>query len=158
MRIRAKGACAGAAVLLTAALAGSALANTVTYGGHVTGHRRVIVAFELIGVRCPSGAHCFDHAKVTDFGAANFDYPNCPELFEGAFDFGNPNTLKPIAVKVGQNMGFGGQGFDRLDKALRVSFHGRFIKHRFKAAGWFEVHNTPSCSTGRLNWTATPGG
>ena len=89
------------------------------------------------------------------FGAASYGYPNCPQVLEGAFDFGNPNTGKPTPVKVGKNLSFGGHGLSDHDFLIRVAFHGRFINHGRKAKGWFVVHNTTECSTGRLDWTAT---
>jgi hypothetical protein len=154
-RTRAKVVIAGGAVtLLVAVFAGNAFANTVSFGGNVSGQASVIVSFELHGTRCPRGPHCFDHAKVTGFGAANFSYPNCPDLAEGAFIFGNPNTGKP-GVRVDKHDSFNGNGRDYVDPVLRVSFHGRFVKRGAEAQGWFEVDNA-GCTTGRLNWTATP--
>jgi hypothetical protein len=157
-RTRARLIGVGAAALLAAGFAAaSAFANTVSYGGQVNGHKRVLVSFDLIGAHCPKGPHCFDHAKVTKFGAVNFGYPGCPNLLEGGFEYGNPDTTKPTAVKVNGRLSFGGQGRADDDFIIRVAFHGQFLKHGAKATGWFEVHNGP-CSTGKLNWTATPGG
>lgn len=156
-RARALGAVVSAAAVLAAAT-GTALANKVSYGGDVTGHKRVVMSFELVGRNCPTGPHCFDNAKVTMFGAANYGYPNCPQVLEGAFYFGNPHTGKPTPVKVGKNLSFGGEGESETDFLIHVAFHGRFIDHGRKAKGWLEVHNTPECTTGKLDWTAVLGG
>jgi hypothetical protein len=154
MRLRSMAA--GAIALLVAVFAGSALANTVTYSGRVSGHPREPVAFELIGPHCPNGADCFKHATVTKFGVGNYRYPGCPNLLEGAFEYGNPNTLKPGRVRVDTHKGFGvTNGRSDLDFIIHGSFHGRFLDHGSKAKGWVEVDNG-GCLTGKLNWTLTP--
>jgi hypothetical protein len=138
-----------------AAGTGTALANKVSYGAFLPGHpHRVVMSFYLVGPNCPWGPHCFDHAQVTEFGAGNYGYPNCPQVLEGAFSFGDPNTGKPTAVSVGKQLAFGGHGRSDTDDQIRVAFHGRFLKNRSKATGWFEVHNY-YCTTGKLSWTAT---
>ena len=156
-RVRAVIASAAVALLM-AVFAGSAFANTVVYGGQVTsGQTRVSLSFELSGAHCPQGSHCFDRAKVTKFLAVNFAYPDCPNVLEGAYEFGNPNTGQPGTVKVDKHQGFSGHGHADNDLIITGSFHGRFLKHGSKATGWLEVENQ-GCLTGRLNWIATPGG
>ncbi len=151
----AKAVTAGCAVaLLTAAFAAAAVANRVHYDGAVTGHKRVLMGFDLIGTRCPSGAHCFDHAKVTKFVAVNISYPDCPQLLEGTFDFGYKGSDKrTVRVDKHKSFNFHGPGFD---PQLRGSVHGQFHNHGATAKGWFKVDNGP-CTTGRLNWTASRG-
>jgi hypothetical protein len=147
-----------ALALLMAMSADSAFANSVVYAGQVTsGQTRVLLVFDLSGAHCPNGPHCFDHAKVSKFGAVNFAYPDCPNVLEGAYEFGNPNTGQPGTVKVDKHQGFSGHGDADNDNIITGSFHGRFLNHGSKARGWLEVENE-GCLTGKLNWTATPGG
>jgi hypothetical protein len=157
IRTRAKAVvAAGAVTLLAAEFAATAVANRVQFDGKVTGHPRVVMGFVLVGSRCPSGAHCFDHAKVTEFSAENISYPDCPQLLEGGFDFGAVRTLDKRSVRVDRRRSFNFHGPGGSDPQVHGSVHGQFLKHGAKAKGWFEVYNGP-CTTGRLNWTATRG-
>jgi hypothetical protein len=155
IKTRAKGVlAAGAVTLLAGAFAAPAVANSVTYNGNVTGHASMLMGFDLIGKRCPSGARCFDHAKVTAFSVVNISYPDCPQLLSGAFDFGDIAPDKR-SVRVDKHGSFNFHGPGGLDPQIRGSLHGQFLKHG-GAKGWVEVHNG-NCTTGRLNWTATRG-
>src|SRR3954453_14157337 len=79
------------AVLLTCA--GNAYANTVSYTGKGTNLKPgqtkglpVLMGFDLVGKGCPTGPHCFDHAKVQNFNGVSWASPNCPEVLDGAFE------------------------------------------------------------------------
>jgi hypothetical protein len=82
----------GALALLLACPVG-AYANTVSYAGQGThlkaGQTKglpMLMGFDLIGKNCPGGARCFKHAKVQNFDGVSYAFPNCPELFDSAFD------------------------------------------------------------------------
>lgn len=147
------------ALLLLLAFASNAHANTVSYTGEGTnlepGQTKglpVLMGFELSGKSCPSGPHCFDHAKVQNFNGVSWAYPNCPEILDGVFtldkDSGHRVTKKSPHT-------FSANGASEQYAADHVTISGRLLHHGRIAKGWFTVTDS-GCSTERVHWTATP--
>ncbi len=144
--------------MLAVALLSSAAvaqANRVHYVGYV-GHTQVIVEFWLVGKNCPTGRHCYDHAKVVKFGAVSYGWPDCPNLLESGFEFGDAENGDPETIDVNKRRHFhevGGSTEDLYD-VVRVSGH--IWKNGRKAQGVFHVVRAgfgSHCSTGDVHWT-----
>jgi hypothetical protein len=138
--------------------AGSAHANTVSYTGEgielkagQTKGLPVLMGFDLSGRGCPAGPHCFDHASVSDFNGVSWAYPNCPEVLDGLFELD-----RSIGHRVTRKShSFRASGANEHYEDDRVTIVGRLLRHGKVARGWFTVEDA-GCSTGRINWTATP--
>ena len=143
------------ALLLTSA--GGAYGKTVSYTGEATGLKPgqtkglpVLMGFDLRGRGCPAGPHCFDHAEVKNFDAVSWAYPNCPEILDSAFEFARGQRVAKAAPH-----NFGASGRSDSYAGTQITIKGRFLRHGRTAKGWF-MASEAGCSTGHINWTATP--
>jgi hypothetical protein len=147
------------ALALLLVFAGSAHANTVSYTGEGTkiqpGQTKglpVLMGFDLRGKDCPTGPHCFDHAKVQGFNGVSWAFPNCREVLDGVFEL---DKDRPRRVGRASPHEFSASGPNELYEGAHVTISGRFLRHGKTAKGWFTVTDS-GCSTGRLYWIATP--
>ena len=148
-----------AALALFLACAGTASANTVSYTGMGTnikpGQTRglpVLMGFELRGKGCPTGPHCFDHAKVQSFDGVSWAFPNCLEVLDGVFEL-DKGRGRPVAKDPPH--GFSASGPNETYERAQVTISGRFLRHGRVAKGWFTVVDS-GCSTERIHWIARP--
>jgi hypothetical protein len=139
------------------ALAGTAGANTVTYSGEAknlkpgqTKGLPVLIGFELSGKKCPKGPKCFKHAKIQNFEAVSFAWPNCPDVLDTDF-----SELTAIPVKKNRKFEGSGTGPDPSGFPTDVTLHGRFKKKGKSATGGFTA-TLDICSSDEITWEATP--
>lgn len=145
--------------MLLSAWATGANANTVSYIGEGTNLKPgqtkglpILMGFDLRGKGCPSGPHCFDHATVQNFSAVSWAYPNCPEVLDGAFEL-DKNRRHRVANGVPHK--FSASGVSESYASTHVTISGRLLRHGKIATGWFTVTES-GCSTGRIDWKASP--
>lgn len=138
--------------------AGGAQASTVSYTGKginlKPGQTRglpILVGFDLRGPYCPAGPRCFDHATVRNFDAVSWAYPNCLEVLDSLFEL-DKNVGNPVT---GKSHTFRASGRNEHYEGDHVTISGRLLHHGKLAEGWFTVTDS-GCSTGRIEWTATP--
>jgi hypothetical protein len=158
IRTSPRGFTAIAALAVSLIGAGGAHANTVSYTGEGielrAGQTRglpILIGFDLRGRGCPAGPHCFDHASVRNFVAVSWAYPNCLEVLDSLFEL-DKNVGNPVT---GKSHRFSASGPNEHYEDDHVTIVGRLLRHGKVAKGWFTVEDA-GCSTGRINWTATP--
>jgi hypothetical protein len=142
-----------AAIAALCVFAAIAFANKVTYAGEAK-HLKpgqsqglpVLVVLDLHGRRCPKGAHCFDHAKADNFGAASYAWPDCPDVLDSAFQL---DKVVPVGKRAPHR--FHAEGTS--EEGDHVTINGWFPHHGRVASGWFNVDLRGGCHTGRIDFT-----
>jgi hypothetical protein len=146
-----------AVLALLAAFNGIAFARTAGYTGEGVNLKAgqskglpILIGLDLVGKGCPSGPHCFDHARVRNPEAVSWAYPNCPEVLDSAFEL---QAAASVARAAPHRFHLSGSNAEYAGDHVVVD--GRFLKGGKTAKGWFTVEDS-GCSTGKVLWVAHP--
>jgi hypothetical protein len=116
----------------------------------------VLVGFYLVGKNCPNGRRFYKPARVKQFQAWSYGWPDCPNLLRSGFVFADTETNTPEPIKVNNRRHFHAVGGSTEDLYDVVVIDGTISKGGRKAHGFFRVIRAgfgTKCTTGKVSWS-----